>query len=363
MIPVCEPLLVGNEEKYVLDCIRSGWVSSAGRYVEEFEQQFAEYCGCRYGVSTTSGTTALHLALVSLGIGKEDEVIVPTLTNAACVFAVLYTGATPVFIDCEPAAYTMDAWLLESLVTSHTKAVMPVHLYGHPCDMDRVNEVAKRHDLDVIEDAAEAHGALYKGKKVGDFSDVACFSFYANKVMTTGEGGMVVTSDRAVCDRARRLKDLAHDPKRRFYHTDIGFNYRMTNIQAAIGLAQLEKIDEYVGMRRANAASYTARLAKSCDVTTPVEMWDSLSSYWMYAILVKDKTTRDGLRRHLEEKEIGTRTFFIPMHQQGIFREYSKGKFPVADNASARGLYLPSGTGLTNEEIETVCDAVEEYLK
>jgi len=240
---------------------------------------------------------------------------------------------------------------------------MPVHLYGHPCDMDRVEEVAEEYKLIVIEDAAEAHGALYKNKRVGAFSDVSCFSFYANMVMTTGEGGMVVTSDRAVCDSARRLKDLAHDPKRRFYHTDIGFNYRMTNIQAAIGLAQLEKIDEYVRMRRANAAIYTERLSKSCDVTTPVEMWDSKSSYWMYAILVKDKMTRDGLRRHLAEKDIGTRTFFIPMHQQAIFREYSRGKFPVADSASARGLYLPSGTGLTRKQIDTVCDAVEEYLR
>ena len=362
MIPVCEPLLAGNEEKYVLDCIRSGWVSSAGKYVEEFEGEFAEYCGCRYGVCTTSGTTALHLALVSLGIGKGDEVIVPTLTNVACAFAVIYTGATPVFIDCEPMAFTLDTNLLPKVITSRTKAIMPVDLYGHPCDMDRMWEIADEYELLVVEDAAEAHGAVYKGKKAGSWGDVACFSFYANKVITTGEGGMIVTDDKGIADRARRLKDLAHDPKRRFYHTDIGFNYRLTNIQAAIGLAQLEKIGDYVKMRRSNAARYTDGLSRSCGVTTPVELWGSRSSYWMYAILVESKTIRDGLRKHLAYRDIGTRTFFIPMHQQGIFREYSRGKFPVADNVSVRGLYLPSGTGLTDDQIDVVCDAVKEYL-
>lgn len=363
MIPVCEPVLAGNEEQYVLDCIRSGWVSSAGKYVEEFEQGFAAYCGCRYGVSTTSGTTALHLALVSLGIGEGDEVLVPDLTIAACVFAVLYTGATPVFVDSEAAVFTMDVWRLDEVITPRTRAIMPVHLYGHPCDMDRVREFADKHKLFVIEDAAEAHGARYKGRPVGGLGDVGCFSFYANKVITTGEGGMLVTDDKVLADRARRLKDLAHDPSRRFYHTDIGFNYRLTNVQAAIGLAQLERIDEMVKMRRANATKYTVRLAGSWGVTTPIEMWGSESSYWMYAVLVASKDVRDGLRRHLTDKEIGTRTFFIPMHQQRIFKEYSRGKFPVADNASARGLYLPSGTGLTEEQIDTVCEAVKEYLQ
>jgi len=363
MIPVCEPLLGGNEEQYVLDCIRSGWVSSAGKYVDEFEQRFAAYCGCRYGVSTTSGTTALHLALASLGIGKGDQVLVPTLTIAACAFAVLYTGATPVFVDCEPAVFTMDAWQLEEVITPQTRAIMPVHLYGHPCDMDRVREFADGHNLFVIEDAAEAHGALYKGNRAGSLGDIACFSFYANKVITTGEGGMIATNNAAVADRARRLKDLAHDPGRRFYHTDIGFNYRLTNVQAAIGLAQLERIDELVEMRRVNAAKYTAELHHNCGITTPVEMWGSRSSYWMYAILAGSKDMRDGLRSHLADKQIGTRTFFIPMHQQEIFKEYSKGIFPVADNVSDRGLYLPSGSGLTDEQIGTVCEAVKGYLQ
>ena len=362
MIPVCEPLLAGNEEQYVLDCIRSGWVSSAGKYVDEFEQQFAAYCGCKYGVSTTSGTTALHLALAALGIGRGDQVIVPTLTIASCAFAVLYTGATPAFVDSETAAFTMDAWRLDGALTEHTRAIMPVHLYGHPCDMDSIKEFADQHNLFVIEDAAEAHGALYKGKRAGSFGDIACFSFYANKVITTGEGGMIVTNNQAVAERARRLKDLAHDPARRFYHTDIGFNYRLTNVQAALGLAQLERIDELVEMRRANAARYTEGL-QSCRVITPVEMWGAKSTYWMYAILVGSCEIRDGLQRHLAEKGIGTRTFFVPLHQQKIFRQYSRGGFPVADDAGARGLYLPSGSGLTTDQIDLVCDAVREFLQ
>ena len=362
-IPVCEPLLNGNEEKYVVDCLRSGWVSSAGEYVDRFEKAFADYCGCVCGVSTTSGTTALHLALASLGIGEGDEVIVPTLTIASCAFAVLYTGARPVFVDCDPVTFNMDPELAQKAVTDRTRAIMPVHLYGHPCDMDEIGRIARDNRLFLVEDAAEAHGAEYKGRRVGGFGEIGCFSFFANKVITTGEGGMLVMNDPALAGTARRLKNLAHSQVR-FLHHEIGFNYRMTNIQAAIGLAQLEKIDQYVEKRRLNARMYNDRLLFECkEVTTPIQMPYARNSFWMYAILLESREQRDGLMRHLAQKEIGSRTFFIPLHQQPVLKQYAEGSFPVADDVSARGMYLPSGTGLTEEEIDAVCDAVREYLK
>ena len=363
-IPVCEPLLNGNEERYVVDCLRSGWVSSAGEYVDRFEKAFADYCGCVCGVSTTSGTTALHLALASLGIGEGDEVIVPTLTIASCAFAVLYTGARPVFVDCDPVTFNMDPELAQKAVTDRTRAIMPVHLYGHPCDMDEIGRIARDNRLFLVEDAAEAHGAEYKGRRVGGFGEIGCFSFFANKVITTGEGGMLVMNDPALAGTARRLKNLAHSQVR-FLHHEIGFNYRMTNIQAAIGLAQLERIDMYLEKRRKNAERYTTQLAKIDGITTPMELPYARNSFWMYAILLESREKRDGLMRHLAQKEIGSRTFFIPLHQQPILKQYTRGdfcEFPVADDVSARGMYLPSGTGLTVKEIDAVCDAVKEYL-
>lgn len=363
MIPVCRPLLAGNEEKYVLDCIRSGWISSSGDYVGKFERAFAEYCGCLYGVSTTSGTTALHLALAALGIGKGDKVIVPTFTLAACAFAVLYTGATPIFADCDPVTFNIDPESVRDRITEATRAIMPVHLYGHPCDMDEVIYFAEEHKLIIIEDAAEAHGAEYRGKRTGGLGDVGCFSFFANKAITTGEGGMLVTDQSFLTARARKLKDLAHSSEIRFWHTDVGFNYRMTNIQAAMGLAQLEKIDQYVDARRLNATQYTMQLADVEGITTPIERHYARNSYWMYGILLKDRDMRDGLMRHLASKDIGSRTFFIPLHQQPALTDYAEGEFPIADDISARGMYLPSGTGLTREEINTVCTAVKEFVK
>ncbi len=365
MIPVCEPLTGEKELRYATDCLKTNWISSLGKYIGEFEQKFAEYCGCKYGVTTTNGTTALHLALVSLGIGNGDEVIVPAFTMAASVFAIVYTGAKPVLVDSEPETWNMDVTKIEEKITKKTKVIMPVHIYGHPCDMDPVMEIAKGHDLYVVEDAAEAHGAEYKGKKAGNLGDIGCFSFYANKIITTGEGGMIVTNSEEIADRARRLKDQAYSPQKRFLHSDIGFNYRMTNIQAAVGLAQLEKIDQFVEMRRQNAYFYNSRLKELPGITLPPEKERVKNVYWMYSIVIEDEfgLTRDQLMGKLREKEIGTRSFFFPMHLQPCFinMELFDGEsYPVAEELGEKGLYLPSSSGLTTEQKEYICNSIRE---
>jgi perosamine synthetase len=301
MIPVCEPLLTGKELEYASDCLKTNWISSAGKYIPEFEKRFAEYCSCKYGISTTSGTTALHLALAALGIGPGDEVVLPAFTMAACAFSIVYTGAKPVLVDAEPDTWNMDVTQLERKITKKTKAIMPVHIYGHPCDMDPIMDIAKRHNLFVVEDAAEAHGAEYKGTRVGSIGQVSCFSFYANKIITTGEGGMVMTNDAQIADKARRLKDQAFSPQRRFLHTNVGFNYRMTNVQAAIGLAQMESIDKFVEMRRKNAALYNAGLKDIPGITLPQEKKWAKNVYWMYGIVAGKELgiDRDSLMQKL----------------------------------------------------------------
>jgi perosamine synthetase len=365
MIPVCEPLLAGRELDYVTDCIKTNWVSSQGKYIEQFEEQFASYCGCRYGISTTSGTTALHLALASVGIGQGDEVILPSFTMGATAFAVVYTGATPVLADSDGDTWNIDPARLEQLITSRTRAIMPVHIYGHPCDMDPIMEIAERHNLFVIEDAAEAHGAEYKGRKAGSFGLINCFSFYANKIITTGEGGMVVTNDLVVANKARRLKDLAHSSQKRYLHTEIGFNYRMTNIQAAMGVAQLERIDQYIDARRRHALLYNARLKNVDGIVLPPEKEWAKNVYWMYSILVSDKfgLSRDDLMSKLKDKGIDTRAFFIPMHLQPVFLEmglFVNEKYPVAEQMGRQGFYLPSGSGLKDQEIEFICESLND---
>lgn len=367
MIPVCEPLLGGKESEYVSDCLKSNWISSKGKYITEFEDRFAHYCGCKYGISTTSGTTALHLALASLGLGPGDEVIVPAFTMISTVFAIVYTGARPILVDAEPETWNIDPARIEQKITDKTRAILPVHIYGHPCDMDPIMEIATKHNLYLIEDAAEAHGAQYKGRKVGSFGHVNCFSFYANKIVTTGEGGMVITSDEKIAESARSLKDLAFSKERRFLHTGIGFNYRMTNIQAAIGLAQLERIDELVERRRAHAHLYSSLLDHIEGIKLPPEKEWAQNVYWMYSILIEPAfgISRDKLMSRLEEKGIETRTFFIPMHQQPVFQGMGvfKGeKYPIAEELAQKGMYLPSGSGLKAEEIEYICRAIKESI-
>jgi perosamine synthetase len=365
MIPVCEPLLGGKEAEYVLDCINTNWISSQGKYIGQFEEKFAAYCGCKHGITTTSGTTALHLALVACGIGPGDEVIIPTYTMIATAYAVVYTGASMVLVDAEPETWNIDVSKIEEKITSRTRAILPVHIYGHPCDMDPITEIARRHNLYVIEDAAEAHGAEYKGKKAGSFGDINCFSFYANKIITTGEGGMIVTNNEKLAAQARRLKDLAHSPAKRFLHDDIGYNYRMTNVQSAIGLAQFERIDEYVEMRRHNACLYNEHLKDVKGITIPAEKEWAKNVYWMYSILVQDDfgCTRDVMAAKLKERGIDTRTFFVPVHQQPVFQDQGlfKGEvFPVADDISQSGLYLPSSSGLQVEDINYICQAINK---
>ena len=365
MIPVCTPLLSGNEKKYLLDCIASNWISSSGRYIKDFEEQFSRYCGVRFGVATTSGTTALHLAFAALGIGKGDEVIMPTFNIASTAFAALYCGARPVFVDSQKDTWNIDPQRIERVITRRTKAIVPVHIYGHPCDMDAIMRIARKHKLIVIEDAAEAHGAEYRGWKVGGIGDVGCFSFYGNKIITCGEGGMVVTDNKKWAERMQTLKNLSFLKEKRFWHKAIGFNYRMTNMQAALGLAQFEKIEEMAAMRRRNAAIYNALLRDVPGMTLPAERPGVKNVYWMYSLLVGKPFAvgRDALMKQLKEMGVESRTFFIPMHRQPVLKKMgvvSGGKFPVADDISRRGIYLPSGSGLKKKDIAYVCDCVRK---
>lgn len=359
-VPVCEPILNGNEFKYVSDCIDSNWISSKGKYVDKFEREFSRFCGVKYGVTTTSGTTALHLALAALGVGLGDEVIVPTFTMIATANAVIYCGAKPVFVDSEPTTWNIDPEKIEKEITDRTKAIMPVHIYGHPVDMDPILELARRRGIYVVEDAAEAHGAEYKGRRAGSVSDVAAFSFYANKIITTGEGGMVVTDNEEIAERARLLKDLAHSEKRRFLHEHVGFNYRMTNLQAAVGVAQLERIEELIERRRSNASFYNSLLRDVEGVTLPPEAEWAKNVYWMYSVLIEDDfgVSRDELMANLKGVGVETRPFFIPMHAQPVFKFECNRDFRVADELSRKGVNLPSGPTLKRDEIRYVVESM-----
>lgn len=362
MIPVAQPIIGTKELEYVSDAVKSGWVSSQGKYVQGFEKKFAKYCGVNYGVSTASGTVALHLALASLGVGKGDEVIVPALSFIAVANAVTYTGAKPIFVDSEPYTWCIDPSKIEEKVTQNTKAIIPVHLYGHPCEMEPILELASRYSLCVIEDAAEAHGAEYKGRKVGSLGDAACFSFYGNKIITTGEGGMVVTNNPKLAERAKLLKNHGMSRRKKYWHPVIGFNYRMTNMQAAIGLAQLEKIDMILEKKRAITAHYSSLLDRVDSLILPPEATWAKSAYWVYSVLIKEDATitRDELAKRLKNKGVETRPFFIPIHKMPPYR--NKEIFPVAEDLSHRGVNLPSFANLMEHEIETICTYIEEAL-
>jgi len=365
-LPVCSPLLEGNEEKYVVEAVRSGWISSSGEFVRRFEESFAAYCGRRYGVAASSGTAALHLALRALGAGPGDEVVIPDFTMAATLFAVLYTGARPLFVDADPETWCLDVSLLEEKVTERTKVVMPVHIYGHPCDMDPLLDVARRRGAAVAEDAAEAHGALYGGRKCGSFGNLSAFSFFANKIVTTGEGGMVVTDDPDLAERCRYYRNMCFSLSgdRDFRHEDLGYNYRLTNLQAAVGLAQLERIEELVERRRENARRYREGLDGLPGLKLPVERGEVRNVYWMYGVLVDGEVfgrDRDGLMGDLRKEGIESRPFFSPLHRQGVLTRFGisdGGSYPVAERLAADGLYLPSGPGLSDADIERVVTAL-----
>ncbi len=365
-IPVYEPVVATNQFKYVQECIRANWISSQGKYVKEFEKGFARFCNVRYGVAVTNGTAALHLALVSLGIKAGDEVIMPTFTMAATAFAVFYTGAKPVLVDADEETFNINPAKIENKITKKTKAIIAVHMYGHPCEMDSIIKIAKKYRLFLVEDAAEAHGAEYKGKKVGSFGDAGCFSFYANKIITTGEGGMIVTNNSILAKKARQLRNMAFgEGRNKFVHTDIGFNYRMTNIQAAIGLAQLEKIKKIIEMKRKNAEIYNNHLKNIPGLKIPVEKEWAKNVYWMYSISV-DKIPRDDLINKLAQKGIETRPFFTPMHLQPIFQKiglFKNENYPICEKLSRRGLYLPSGSNLSKKKIIYICEILKKYVK
>jgi len=369
MIPVCEPYLDGNELEYVTDAVRTGWISSAGKYVSEFEKEFAKYCHCKYGVSVCNGTVALHLALTSLGIGKGDEVIIPSFTMISSAFAVCYTGAVPVFVDADMQTWNIDVDKIGEKITSHTKAIMPVHIFGLMCDMDSIQELAKKYNLLIIEDAAEAHGAEYKGKKAGSFSDIACFSFYANKNITTGEGGMVVTNEENLYNKARYFKNVCFplDGNRNYTHDDIGFNYRMSNVIAAIGLAQVEKADYYRELRIRNNMLYRNFLNDVPGVIFQPILKDYLNVNWMNAIVIDPQEyghMKNELIEHLKAKGVETRLLFNGMHHQKSLEKYGcdcSGDYPITDWLTQNGLYLPSGSNLTEEQIDKISLLISEY--
>ncbi len=362
-IPVAEPVLAGNEKKYVEECLDSGWISGSGTYVEAFENSFAEFCGVEHAVSIVNGTAALHVALLALGIGEGDEVIVPDLTFIASANAVTYCGAQPVFADVDAATWTLDPQDAAAKISTRTKAIMPVHLYGHPADMTPIIELAKAHGLRVIEDAAEAHGAEYKGQRVGSLGDIAAFSFFGNKVITTGEGGMITTNDEELAKKARLLKGQGMNPERRYHFPIVGYNYRMTNIQAAIGVAQMERIDWFIERRREVATWYDVAL-KNLPVTKMTEASWAKSVYWLYSICVSEEIHRDLLMAQLLEKGIETRPFFYPTHLQPPYRRDAEHQmFPVTTKLAAQGLSLPSSARITEEEVARISDALGAYLQ
>jgi perosamine synthetase len=366
-IPVCEPLLAGNEKKYILETLETGWISLSGKFINQFEKGFSDYCGTNHGIAVCNGTVALHLALVACGIGKGDEVIIPNFTMIASAFSVCYTGALPVFVDAEKDTWNIDTARIEERITSKTKAIMPVHIYGHPCDMKPIWEIAKRYNLLIIEDAAEAHGAEYDGKKCGGLGHIAAFSFFANKIATTGEGGMVITSDEALATKCRYHKNLCFPlgGSRSYLHQDIGFNYRMSNLHAALGLAQVERIDTYAAMRIHNHALYADCLKDVPGIRLQPERKNVKNVYWMNGVLIDEKefgVSSGEVMKKLKEEGVETRPFFYGMNRQESLKKYGcacDDQYPVTDELTKNGFYLPSGSSLTESQIVKICELLK----
>ena len=368
-ISVSQPFLGEEETKYVLSALADGAISGLyGEYIDKFEEDFSHYSGCSYGIATNSGTSALHLALASLGIGAKDEVLVSSFTNMATFFAVLYLGAKPIPIDIEADTWNIDPRLIEEKINENTKAILIVHIYGHPVDMDQILEIAKNYRLYVIEDCAEAHGALYKGRKVGSLGDVGCFSFYANKIITTGEGGMVTTNNVEIADKARSLKSLAFGANNKFMHEDIGFGYRMTNLQAAIGCAQLEKIDEIIDKKRKIASYYTENLRDVPSLQLPIEKPYAKNVYWMYHVVLHEEFNfpRETVMKKLGDYGIETREAFIPYNMQEIFIRkglVNENECPVSNYVAMNGFYIPSSPLLEEKELEYIVSKIKDIQK
>jgi len=376
VIPVNEPVFGDREAEYTAECIRTGWVSSAGRFIEEFEQRWAAFCGMEHGVAVNNGTSALELAVETLGLKPGDEVIIPSFTIISCALAIVRNGGVPVLVDCDPVTFGLDASQLESRITPRTRAIMPVHIYGHPVDLDPILALAKKHHLVVIEDAAEVHGAEYHAgragaapqwRRCGGLGDISTFSFYANKLVTTGEGGMALTNDPAVAARMRSQRNLCFRPERRFYHTHLGNNFRLTNLQAAVGVAQVERIDEIVARKRRMGHRYTERLNGIARLQLPVEQAWARAVYWMYAVVLDEAAGFDALEfaRRLKNEGVETRPFFLGMHEQPALLDrglFGGERYPVTERIARQGLYLPSGLALTDDQIDQVCAAVRRTL-
>jgi perosamine synthetase len=363
-IPVAAPALNGNEKAYVLDCLESTWISSSGKYLDRFEAAFAEFCGVKHAVSCSNGTTALHLALLALGVGPGDEVIVPTLTFVATANTVTYCGARPVFVDAEPETWAIDPALIEAKITPRTRGIIAVHLFGHPADMDAIGAIARRHGLFVLEDAAQAHGAECRGRRTGSLGDIATFSFFGNKIVTTGEGGMVTTSDDDLAKQMRLLRTHGMDPNRRYWHPVIGYNYRMTNIAAAIGLAQLERVQWQLERRQEVAAWYREALGQTGVLTCQGEKEWARHVWWMFSVLVSEAAAdRDGVMETLRRRGIETRPIVHPLHSLPPYVEATKGeRFPVAEAIARGGINLPTWAGLTRDQVRSVCDKLLDCL-
>jgi perosamine synthetase len=364
-IPISNPALTGNELKYVTDCVQTSWVSSLGKYVTGFEDAFAEFCGTDHAVTCSNGTTALHLALLALGVQPGDEVLVPTLTYVATANAVVYCNAKPVFVDGEPETWNMDPSQIESLITPRTKGIIVVHLFGHPVDMDPIMAMARRHGLFVLEDAAEAHGAEYKGRRVGSIGDAGTFSFFGNKIITTGEGGMVTTNDRALANEIRRLKNHGMDPERKYWFPTVGFNYRLTNVASAIGLAQLEKIDWHLAQRQQIAAWYREYLADVPGLSWQPEKEWARHVWWLFTVVMDEEIPlgRFDVLARLKARGVEGRQIIYPITQLPPYEDPArKNCFPVADRTVDRGLHLPTWSGLTREQVDYVCRSLKDCL-
>lgn len=358
-IPVNTPLLSGNELKYVTECIETGWISSEGPFISQFEKQFSSYVNREHGIAVSNGSAALDIAVKALNIGKSDEVIMPAFTIISPAQSIVTAGAIPVLVDSDPLTFNMNVSQIESKITSKTKAILVVHIYGLPVDMDPILALCKKHNLKLIEDAAEMHGQTYKGRKCGSFGDISIFSFYPNKHITTGEGGMIVCNDELLAERCKKLRNLAFEPNaRRFVHQEIGWNYRMTNMQAALGLAQLEKIEQHIEQKRATGKAYNDGLKNIQGFQLPLPQTDYAENiYWVYTLVAETEELQVSMVQKLNDAKIGTRPFFWCMHEQPVFQQmglFLNESYPVAEKIARNGFYIPSGLGLTSEEINTV---------
>ena len=360
-IPIYEPSLNGNEKKYVMECLDSTWISSKGEFLNRFENEFSKKIDVKFVTSVSNGTVALHLSLLALGLGPGDEVLVPTLTYIASVNAIKYVGATPIFVDSDPLTWQIDPKDIIKKITKNTKAILAVHLYGHPCELDQILKIAKHNDIYLIEDCAEAFGSYFEGRHVGGFGDISTFSFYGNKTITTGEGGMVVTNDKNLSERVLRYKGQGLAKYRQYWHDLIGYNYRMTNICAAIGLAQIEQSESFLEQKRRVFKTYKTNLI-NLNLTFQEENLNVRHSFWMVNILVNEGINRDDLMNYLEDNGVETRPVFYPVHTMPMYADRYK-RCSVAEDIASRGVTLPSFPGLTDEKIEFICKLIKNFIK